>query len=244
MQHLRQVGINEEGVESVLIEAPSTSKQKGKSGRNKNGIDFLDLPAESLPSKAELSKEQVYSAQEAIPSEISGLQPNMNPHLRQTLEALEDDAFVDERLEDDFFGELVGDGELVDEEDLDFDFSEGGIDIEGGEDEDDRDTERGASGGEEEDESWEARFAKFKLSHEAKMREKETKSDAGSDIHSEDRDTVGNLPDIKVIGGKKRRKGTSDASGYSMSSSSMFRNKGLTLLDERFDQVGFTYFSV
>ena len=91
----------------------------------------------------------------------------MNPHLRQTLEALEDDAFVDERLEDDFFGELVGDGELVDEEDLDFDFSEGGIDIEGGEDEDDRDTERGASGGEEEDESWEARFAKFKLSHEA-----------------------------------------------------------------------------
>ncbi|EEB89686.1 hypothetical protein MPER_12189 [Moniliophthora perniciosa FA553] len=43
---------------------------------------------------------------------------------------------------------------------------------------------------------------------------------------------------MSVIGGKKRRrKGTSDASGYSMSSSSMYRNEALKTLDERFDQV-------
>ena len=57
-------------------------------------------------------------------------------------------------------------------------------------------------------------------------------------MRSEGGDTVGALPKLLVVGGKRRRKGTSDASGYSMSSSSMFRNEGLTLLDERFDQVG------
>jgi len=44
---------------------------------------------------------------------------------------------------------------------------------------------------------------------------------------------------MSVIGGKRKksRKGTSEASGYSMSSSSMFRNEALQTLDERFDQM-------
>jgi len=50
-------------------------------------------------------------------------------------------------------------------------------------------------------------------------------------------DTLGSLPAMSVIGGKRRRKGTSDASGYSMSSSSMYRNEALQTLDERFDQM-------
>jgi hypothetical protein len=42
LQHLRAVGVQEEGVDSVLIEAPSTSKAKGKS-RAKDPISLQDL---------------------------------------------------------------------------------------------------------------------------------------------------------------------------------------------------------
>ena len=86
-----------------------------------------------------------------------------------------------------------------------------------------------------EEEGWEARFARFKKEHEARNFHEEP--DIASDIRSEGGDTVGKLPTISVIGGKKRRKGASDASGYSMSSSSIYRNEGLSLLDERFDEV-------
>ena len=134
MQHLRPVGIQVDGVDSVLIEAPSTSKGKrtatGKArGRGEDMI--RDIPAEGLPSTTELPRD--YDSQQAIPSEISGLQPDMDPHLRQTLEALEDDAFVDEGLDDDFFNELVEGGEREGNDEADFEFDEAGI--EGGEEE-------------------------------------------------------------------------------------------------------------
>lgn len=88
--------------------------------------------------------------------------------------------------------------------------------------------QHGTDDAERDEENWEARFAKFKRAQKA-----------ASDIdgYSEGGDTVGTLPQFSVLGGKKRRKGSSDASGYSMSSSSMFRNEGLTMLDERFEEV-------
>lgn len=229
MQHLREVGKHEVGVEAVFIQAPKSLK-KGK-GKMKDPIELRSLPDDVLPSKTELSREDAYNAQNAVPVELEGLQPGMNPHLRQTMEALDDDAFVEEALEDDFFAELVGDGEVSDEEEgPHFEFYEYGA--EGG----------GEWGQEtvpepEDDEGWEARFARFKKEHEAKSKEVRDEADIASDVRSEGGDTIGKLPIISVIGGKKRRKGASDASGYSMSSSSMFRNEGLTLLDERFDEV-------
>src|ERR1700728_652474 len=104
MQHLRAAGDQQEdGIDSVLIEAPSTSKSKVKA-KAKVPISLKDLPAEVLPSTSELPRN--FESQEAIPSSIAGFRPDMDPHLRQVLEALEDDAFVDDALEDDFFGEL------------------------------------------------------------------------------------------------------------------------------------------
>jgi protein LTV1 len=143
----------------------------------------------------------------------------MDPHLRQVLEALEDDAFVEDDLEDDFFGELVADGERGMDDEIDFDFSEQGAEAL---------SEEGDQV--DEDAGWEAKFAQFK-----KVQSK-AKSDAGYD-ESEGGDTIGRLPEMSVIGGKRRRKGASDASGYSMSSSSMYRNPALQTLDEQFDQV-------
>lgn len=225
MQHLRPVGEQEDGVDSVLIEAPSTSPQKLNSngkGKDREPIILKDIPAEVLPSNTELPRN--FESEEAIPSSIAGFKPDMDPHLRQALEALEDDAFVDDGLEDDFFGELVKEGERHGEDDFSFEFDENGM------------LEGGASGVEtgEVDDSFEARFAKFKKEQNAAP----PPSDSGSDldVNSEGGDTVGRLPKLPVRGGKRRRKGTSDASGYSMSSSSMFRTEALLTLDERFDQ--------
>lgn len=219
MQHLRPVGVHEDGVESILIEAPSKSK-----GKSKQPISLVDLPAEVLPSASEIPRN--YESQEAIPSSIAGLQPDMDPHLRQVLEALEDEEFVDDDADDDFFGELVAGGERDPDEVIEFEFREEGVES---------DESQGASEDAENtataDESWEARFARFKKTQQAPS------EGSDFDFHSEGGDTVGTLPNISVIGGKRRRRGASDASGYSMSSSSMFRNEGLTTLDERFEQV-------
>ncbi|KAJ6520285.1 Low temperature viability protein-domain-containing protein [Mycena sanguinolenta] len=215
MQHLRPVGVHEDGVDSVWVEAPVSTK-KGK------GIALKDLPDGVLASTSELPR--TYESQQAVPASIAGFQPDMDPHLRQALEALEDDAFVDDDLEDDFFGELVADGERGSDDEVDFQFSEEGV-IPEGAPEDGEDQEGDDATG------WEARFSQFK-----KTQTSGGKSDDEYD-GSEGGDTIGGLPAMSVIGGKKRRKGTSDASGYSMSSSSMYRNEALQTLDERFDQM-------
>jgi protein LTV1 len=221
MQHLKPVGVQEDGFDSVLIEAPA-QKLKGKGVKSKDPIQLVELPPEALPTISELPIS--YEAQEAIPSSIAGFQPDMNPHLRQTLEALEDDAFVDEDLNDDFFGELVAGGERVISEDVNFEFREWGEGVEHVDEEPDVSRIEGI---------WEAAFNKFKSTRKTDS----TAGDSDLDSTLEDGDTVGSMPQFSVIGGRKRRKASSDASGYSMSSSSMFRNKALTTLDEQFDQV-------
>jgi protein LTV1 len=231
MQHLRAVGTEEAGVESILIEAPTTSHNKSKSkGKGKvksaDPVSVKDIPAEALPSKTEMARN--FESQGAVPSSIAGFQPDMDPHLRQVLEALEDDAFVNDDTGDDFFAELVGEGERDEDEEVDFEFHEYGP-LEESVSENKK-TEEGES---EVDDSWEARFLKFKKEQQDAPRP----PDSDSDVHSEGGDTVGNLPKLPVLGGKRRRKGTSDASGYSMSSSSMYRTEALLTLDERFERV-------
>jgi len=209
MQHLRTVGAQEDGIESILIEAPVTSKRNAK-----KVLDTPQLPDGVLASTSEMPRN--FETQQAIPDSIAGFQPDMDPHLRQTLEALDDDDFVDDSLDDDFFSKLVGDGERGSDKDIDFEFMTGGV-TEG---------EDNVNGVEEE--SWEKRFSDFK---------QRQKKNLDTDSDYSDGDTVRELPAISVLGGKKRRKGSSEASGYSMSSSSMCRNEALQTLDERFDQV-------
>ncbi|KAJ4485638.1 Low temperature viability protein-domain-containing protein [Lentinula aciculospora] len=226
MQHLRPVGVQEDGVESVLIEAPSTKKsiKKPEGSKFKPGISLRDLPEEVLPSTSELPR--TYESQQDIPQSISGFQPDMDPHLRQTLEALEDDAFVEDDLADDFFGDLIGGGARDSDEEVEFEFYELGLP---------EDSQTGSS--DKEPGTWEERFSQFKAAQKTLLNT--SMSDDEDDFASEGGDTVSGLPAISVIGGKgqRRRKGGSDASGYSMSSSSMYRNEALQTLDERFDQV-------
>ena len=232
MQHLRPVGVQEDGVESILVEIPSSSKSKASNqAKGNNFLSSLDLPDGVLASAYELPR--TYESEQAIPESISGFQPDMDPHLRQALEALDDDAFVDDELADDFFDELVADGERGSDEDIEFEYSENGVERTGTLEED-------HSVGE--DISWEQRFSNFKKTQSGFGRSEQ--SEDGSD--SDGGDTLGGLPTMSVIGGKgkRRRKGTSDASGYSMSSSSMYRNEALQTLDERFDQVKLLHFYI
>lgn len=113
------------------------------------------LPSTVLPSTTERSYQQAIEATRAIPSQLSGFRPDMDPHLRQVLEALEDDAFVESDDEDvevevfdmknmnakkagkgkkDWFDELLTGGERgEDEPDLEeeFEFREEGIEDDG-----------------------------------------------------------------------------------------------------------------
>ncbi|KAF8526308.1 LTV-domain-containing protein [Hysterangium stoloniferum] len=228
MQHLRDPDEKEDGMDTIMLPAPTTAK-KGK----ERDIAFR-LPDEVLPSVSELNRSQAYDSQQAIPDAIAGFQPDMDPHLRQVLEALEEDAFVDEGLDDDFFQELVKDGERPEDEPLEFEFREEGV-------------EDGAEVGQDEGETvddadapWEVRFARFKKDEKRRHEDREQDgSEVDEEVCTETADTVGRLP---VIGGKRRRKGAGSASsGFSMTSSAVYRNAGLSLLDEKYEQFEKSY---
>ncbi|KAH8835653.1 Low temperature viability protein-domain-containing protein [Flagelloscypha sp. PMI_526] len=223
MQHLRTVGLQEDGVESILLEAPSMSQQKNKGKSRKEGIQLSELPEGVLASTEEVPKDAFYETQQSIPSSLVGFQPDMDPHLRQVLEALEDDAFVDDTEGDDFFGELVKDGERDEDEIVEFEFEEWGVDENGSEIE-------------EQEQGWEARFKDFKKTQQAAGSDDELEDEA-----SEVADTITSLPmSVSVIGGSKRRRKRregSEASGFTMSSSSLWRSEGHKTLDEAFDQL-------
>lgn len=263
MQHLRGIGESSGSgavLDSIMLPAPGKGShgtaRGGAKGKGRARDDDLDqdekddffgigkkatLPSSVLPSGTELTREQAYEAQAAVPRDIAGFQPDMDPHLRQVLEALEDDAFVADEEEVDFMDDLLAEGERDDEEDFEnWEFQEWGVDEHGQrmaaplKEDYAEDSEAGV------EQSWEDRFKAFKSSgqlDEVRKQAAEFTPSEADEANSEMADTVASLPaTIRVIGGKKRRKGASDASGYSMSSSSMFRNKGLSTLDEMFDQ--------
>lgn len=121
MQHLRELGTG--GGDSHFVEA------KAEKGKAKKGMKLedairqisLDEGSESAygaPSAygseygdfrsttTSYTRQKTYQDQQNIPDAISGFQPDMDPRLREALEALEDDEYVDDD-DDDLFGELT-----------------------------------------------------------------------------------------------------------------------------------------
>ena len=232
MAHLKSFGGGADEV--VLIPGPKGSGvAKGMKGERKGkgkAQDLFDLPQEVFASEREIGLDEVYSRAEGVPNELQGLQPDMDPHLRQVLEALEDEAFVDDEDGDGgWFAELVDGGERdTDGEAEEWEFKEAGV------------VEEVEEESETHDETWEDRFKAFK-----RAQADGDEHEVGGAERSEMADTLGSLAshlsDLMVVGGKKRRgkRGPSDASGMSMSSSSNFRNEGLRLLDKQFEAVGY-----
>jgi len=129
-------------------------------------------------------------------------------------------------LDDDFFGGLIKDGERDAGEPFKYEFRENGLPTDGS----DADEVHEKDG--EDEAEWVARFAAFKR-EQAHNPTGITLSDSGS----EEADTVGQIPEFSATRNRRRRRDTSDASGFSMSSSSIFRSDGLRDLDDRFDQI-------
>lgn len=129
MQHMRDLG--QGGGQVTWVEAaPQAKKGKQKLEDALKELDFGRyedaqsvgqssmassvalslLPEDMLPS--EFVQKRSYQDQQDVPDEIAGFQPDMDPRLREVLEALEDEEYVDD--EEDIFSELTGEGGEID----------------------------------------------------------------------------------------------------------------------------------
>ncbi|CAG8647246.1 14185_t:CDS:10 [Funneliformis caledonium] len=182
LQHLKPIGENEGG--AIFIEAPKREKREKKKGGNielKKGDDELEdnkdasstskkdrkvrilLPEEVLPSKEELPVGLLN--QSAIPEDIQGFLPDMDPRLRETLEALEDDEYVENDLDDEFFSALNAENnEFYEEQEEDFE-------------------------PEEEIENWESENDKLRLLDEQFEKIEKEYTEVEEDIESDDKST-------------------------------------------------------
>ena len=268
MQHLRNVG--EGGGESYSIDAmPVKGKGKEKRMNLEDALREVNLDddRQSRYTGSVLdddfstmsSKNRTIERQQDVPDEIAGFQPDMDPRLREALEALEDDAFVDDRDDDDVFGELGLDGKRgelsLDEFEMTFDEDEGWesdvtekaphqpkeilmpqpelSDISSSEDPSIPDAEVAA----EEDGDWLRDFAKHKRSQPKNQRPAPAADSIIAASNAQDRP-----PTLYTLNGtplrqKKRKGAQTNPSAYSMTSSSLSRTDGQQLLDARFDQV-------
>ena len=266
MQHIRDLNAGGGDAETYFIEA-ATKKNDGKAKAKMSLEDALKeaslqeeasesganhgrrsqlLDTELLPSKH--LKKSTYQDQQDVPDALAGFQPDMDPRLREVLEALEDDAYVDN--EEEMFGEIAKDGREVSLEE----FEKAGFedaDDEGGWETDETEKpnkeyktrdirpppvmqsadmmmEDGPDHG---DGDWMKEFSKFKQADKAAKKAQLQPSNA------ELQSSI--MTGTSMTGGRrKKRKGAMTSStGYSMTSSSIFRTEGQTLLDARFDKI-------
>lgn len=234
MQHLKPMG----NTDSVFI-------AKEEKPEPKKNIEALFK--EALPS--ETQRTVTHDTFENIPLELQGFQPEMDSRLREVLEALEDEAYIDEEAEEgDIFADLLGSGqveedEFYDDEEYDeWDLDNYDDEFEGYESED-VEVVNPYNAGEAPEQAvnvvstgWERDFEKFKSAT------KNAENDWDSDNEFEDEeDVVGELP---TVAGKKKKNrirkkmgAMTDTTSFSMTSSALFRTEGLTLLDDRYEQL-------
>lgn len=108
-QHLRTIG---DSTEAVFLEAPQREEKPKKSSgdlmfKEDKERQVIELPADAMPSMIERD----VGAMAHVTGLEGGLQPDMDPRLREVLEALEDEEYVDGQLDEDFFEELNAEGD-------------------------------------------------------------------------------------------------------------------------------------
>ena len=287
MQHMRDLGTG--GGEAYFLEAPAPKKGKGKDKisledalrevsiddrQSDSGLSMSssvsrtasDVFGEDL-APSEFVRKVTYQDQQNIPDAIAGFQPDMDPRLREVLEALEDEAYVED--DEDIFAEITSDAVEVDQRE----WAAMGL----GQSEDN------VLDWDDEDEGWES-DATIKATnqsppsaekkdnkkpviptdpetlpaHDAAPAPAEEGDDAWlSEFNKFKKDAkAGKAPRptatpselqssvltgasaLTAGGRKKKRKGAlTSTSSYSMTSSALHRTEGLTLLDARFDKI-------
>lgn len=270
MQHLKPMG-----GDGVFVEADESKPKKQ--------VDIEELFLDQVPSKQRRKVNQ--NLYEAVPEELKGFQPDMDPRIREVLEALDDEAYItggeDEEDDEvigggDIFSSLLQSGEVDEDDDFfygsdadqfyedregyvekDDDFDEWDLDNYKEEyAKYDSDNERNLpyNKGEEPDaypelaavksdvnNNWQNDFNKFKKDTKHKANEWDSDDEFEND---EEEDTLPDLPSIGTGKSKKsktklrKKKGAlTDTTSFSMTSSALFRTEGLTLLDDRYEQL-------
>lgn len=272
MQHLRDVG--QGGGEAYFVEAAPAKGQEGGKGKAKamkleDALREVSLDDEQSVAGSDMfstfstsTRPRTYQNQQEVPDEIAGFQPDMDPRLREVLEALDDDAYVDDK-DDDIFAALARDGrngELHlddfeanyvgddDDESWESDVTEKATEqrpewklpstapLAEGAEPHDEDGVLNAEAAAAEDGDWLRDFAKSKRENARKPPPKGAESIiAASAIQDQ-------APSLYTLNGtplrqKKRKGALTNPSAYSMTSSSLARTSGQQLLDARFDQV-------
>jgi len=251
MQHMRDLG--QGGGETVFVEAKLPAK-KGKGKSLEESLRELDLQNKSadlldediLPNKN--LQHLTYQAQQEVPDAIAGFQPDMDPRLREVLEALEDEAYVDDGDED-FFQELAKDTTEINKHDFEEEYPD--YDEEGWESDrtarPNREYSKAAAEDDVDDDEevpqlldtlkqrpsdWMEEFKKFKNDQKAEKKPAVAARAMGSEIQSSIWTTTTNG------GRRKKRKGAlTNPSTYSMTSSSLLRTEQLRILDGRFEKI-------
>ena len=236
MQHLRQVGMTHD---SFLVEAP-VAKGKGKArARDDDGFQMKDvpgLPEDVLPSHPLDEISYTDATTNAAPT--LGLQPDLDPKIREVLEALDDEAYAaDDGTgtddEDEFWNDVVHGGEIregendrwLEEEDEEV---SSGVEDDGVE---------GVRQGVAELGGWDD-VAKFKKAIAAQAAAVASDDEDDEEVDSEGGDTIAELRASSARRPPRAQKrGSVAGSQFSMTSSAMFRNEGLRTLDDRFDQI-------
>lgn len=207
MQHLRPTG----NLGAVMLENPKTVKSVQKK-------TTFELPGDVRPSEQERPRN--YQDQQAIQDSISGFRPDLDPRIREVLEALETEEEVDEADSEDWFQELTKDGVA---EDL-----EAGAEDDGwGDDDDGWDSDDTAKAGSvprprARKSEWEQEYSRIKR--------------AGAGAIDEE-GSIASTAFTAASTGRIKHGNGSIGTGFSMSSSSLYRTEGLTLLDDRFDRI-------
>lgn len=246
MQHLRPIGAAQDAVYIAASKEEEAPKKK----------DITELFKDQMPlTKTNRADHDL----EDIPAEFRGFNPDLDPRLREMLEALEDEAYIDDNEAgdgEDIFTQLLHSGEVEDEDEFYY-----GSDADHNDDYDewdldnykeeyqkyDSDQEKLYNEGEEPEDAvappvastgWERDFQQFKKA----SKNNENDWDSDDDFEGEDEDEVPDLPAFaqkKVLKTKLRKKkgAMTDTSSFSMSSSAVYRTEGLTLLDDRYEQL-------
>ncbi|BFZ53036.1 Protein ltv1 [Savitreella phatthalungensis] len=223
MQHLRPTG----GAGAVLLENPVTERERQRDKQKQGGFQ-LDLPLEAQPSVNQ-ERPRNYQDQQSVQDDIAGFRPDMDPRIREVLMALEEEDDPDtepapEADSEDWFAALAGSGEVDEEDFYDEDFDEN-LD----ETDDGYNSDATAKAGPvlprkgESQSEWEQEFAKFKK--------------AGSKYIDDEQRTDVSRAFTAASEGRIKWGTGSIGTGFSMSSSALWRNEGKTMLDDRFDRV-------
>ena len=266
MQHIRDLNSGGGDGESFFIEAKIGSKDK--KGKEKMSLEaalreanLQEERSESGASKADsLLSEDIlpsmdlrqasYQDQQDVPDALAGFQPDMDPRLREVLEALDDDAYVDD--EEEFFGKITRDGEEVSQDEFgDADLFDGAEDDGWESDTTEKPSKEFAIDNpmsnpsssadvpmsdalppDHGDGDWMKEFSKFKS--DQKSTPKAPKPQIPADVQSS---LLTGATSLTGARRKKRKGAMTSSTGYSMTSSSLARTEGLTLLDARFDKI-------